>query len=208
MDTQNQIHQYLNKLTRDFHPHGDSQINHFLEHLGENILKDLDVYCFFCKSGELLKKFGANGVSLSMIHPLPNSNRAMNIGLIRTSGGDCNTYNISVGTFNLIKTAGDPVDLSAVRMEKIILDVVAGETLEFIRWHGMYREYRNIFQKSYTEKTGSGLWKFLTDFLPETKTQRAARKILHDLKNLENILLWLIDNPQLNGFRHHQAFNY
>ncbi len=152
MDTQNQIHQYLDKLTRDFQPHGDAQASHFLRHLGENILKDLDVYCFRCKSGELFRKFGADGVSLSMIHPLPNSNHAISIGLIRTNDNGRVIYNISVGTFNIVKTAGDPVDLSAIRMEKILLDFTAGETSEFIRWHGMYREYRNLFQKTYTEK--------------------------------------------------------
>lgn len=208
MDTQKQIHQYLEKITRDFQPDVDYRIHHFFRHLGGNILKDLDVYCFRCKSGDLFNKLNAEGVSLSLIHPLPDSDRAVCISLIRTSENGRNIYDISVGTFNLTKTAGNPVDLSAVRMEKVILDAVAGETPEYIKWHGMYRDYRNVFNKTYVEETGDGLWKFFKDIFPKYKKREVSEQIIRDLKNLENEMLWLIANPELNGFRSRQAFNH
>ncbi len=208
MDTQKQIHQYLEKLTRDFQPDTDRQICGFLRRFGDTALKELDVYCFQHKIPENLRYPGMKSVSLTLIRPRPGSERALCVSLIRTSSKTGSAYVISAGTFNLLKTAGDPIDLSAVRMEKVLLDAVAGETPELIKWRGMYRDFKLIFQKTYSEKTGSGFMDFINDFLPKSKKQRLISRIISDLKNLENMMLWLIENPTLNKLRSRQAFNY
>lgn len=208
MDTQKQIHQYINKLTQNFTPDVDYQIYHFLRRLSETTIKGLDVYCFSCKSGRLFKLFNTDGVSLSLIHPLPSSESALCITLIRASGPDENIYTISAGTFNLSKTAGDPADLSAVRMEKVILDAVSGETPETIKRNGMYRDYQRIFEKTYKEKNNSLFLGFFLNLLPKSEKEKVVGQIIHDLKNLENLMRWLIETKQLNRLRSRQAFNY
>ena len=207
MDTQNQIHLYLEKLTRDFQPDTDRQVCDFLRKFSYTALKGMDAYCFQSKIPGNLQHPNLESISLTLIRPKPGSERALCVSLTRTSSKTGSTYVISAGTFNLIKTAGDPVDLSAVRMEKVLLDAVAGETPELIRWRGMYRDFKLIFQKTYSEKNGSGFIDFLKDFLPKSKRQRITAQIISDLKNLESTMLWLIENPELNGFRSWKSFN-
>lgn len=208
MDTQNQIHQYLKKLTQNFTPDVDYQIYHFLRRLSETAIKGLDVYCFSCSSGRFFTLYNVKGISLSLIHPVPNSERALCISLIRSTDEKGNHYIISAGTFNLTKTAGDPADLAAVRMEKVILDPITGETAESIRQYGMYRDYKEIFSKKYSDIKQSKITSFFKQFLPKSDKQKIVEQIVHDLKNLENLMQWLIETKQLNRLRSRQAFNY
>ncbi|GEM_PF-4433691 len=208
MDTQKQIHQYLEQLTRDFKPDPDYRVQHFLKRLGLDTLNGLDAYCFRSESENMIIRLGFSGTSLSLIHPLPNSKRALCIGLIRVNGEDRISYNISAGTFDISRTAGDPIDLAAVRMEKVIIDICAGETPEHIRMHGMYRDYQGIFQNSYVKKIRIKILDELIGFFPKSEKQKKEADIIHDLRNLETMMLWLIENPPLNRLRSREAFNY
>ena len=209
MDTQNQIHQHLKKNTLDFEPDADDQICRFIQNLNKAIiLNGLDAYCFSCSSGSFFKLFNAEGVSLSLIHPLPFSKMALCLSLVRVTSQSQNAFKVKAGVFNITRTAGDPIDLSAVRMEKVILDVEAGETPDWIRRHGMYRNYRKFFEKTFTEKRKSGFLKFLNRFFPKSKNRKITEQIIFDLKNLEVLILQHIENPDSNKIHSRHAFNY
>lgn len=209
MDAQPQIRQYLDKLTRDFQPDTDEQILYFLRNFGNSALYGLDVYCFHYKSGIFLAPVDDQKIiSLTLIRPLPDSGNALCVSYNYASCENEDSLNIRLGTFDLTATAGNPVDLAAVRIEKVIRNRSEGDTPGKIKWFGAYRRYKKIFDVTYKEKKCQGIVRLLKNIFPRSGRRKNREEIVSSLKNLESTILWLIENPQLNRFRHLEAFNY
>ncbi len=202
------VAQYLETLSEGFQEDIDYRIFHFLQRISTSTFKNLDVYCFRDSSEVFFRIFHVSGSVFSLIHPLPHSSRALSLSLVCTYADGETGYSLSAGTFDLTKTAGDPVDLAAIRGEKIILDITAGETPESIRMHGAYRDYVPLFTKRYLKRSRSGLPEWWRDLFLPKKKKAALRQIVHDLANLDRLMRRLIANPSLNRLRSRTAFNY
>ncbi|MBU6142234.1 hypothetical protein KGO95_03950 [Patescibacteria group bacterium] len=208
MEQKNSIVQLLERLSEEFREDPDYQVYHFLNRLGATTLKGLDIYCFREPSADMFRAFHVSGSSYTLIHPFSRSPRALSLSLISTHGNDHTAYLISVGTFDLMKTAGDPVDLAAVRFEKIILDPVAGETQDSIRKYGAYRNFTQLFSRRYIKKLRPGITEWWQNFFLPKEKRMALCQILYDLERLEQTMSWFVENPRLNRLRSRDAFNY
>ncbi len=209
MGQKQSIAQLLERLSEEFREDPDYQVYHFLNRLGATTLKGLDVYCFReCEMTDGLRHFHASVSSYTLIHPFPKSSHALSLALTRNCKEYEITYDITARTFDLTKTAGDPVDLMAVRNEKLKLDILKGETAHSVLWSGQYRDNMRLFERRYVKKLRLSLKdRYDAFFVPKEKRQ-VIEQILYDLERLEQGMRWIIDNPMLNRLRSREAFNY
>lgn len=217
MENQTDIELFLKKLTD---PQNHENLYKFLSDLllskGEN--------CYFFQNNvqQLLITLGGEGICISVIHPAKeNPDMAIYISInkfiVQHDGSSLYNsidflkretahYNISVGTFNLTRTAGNLVNLAAARNEIIILN--AGETLEEIKWTGQYRNFQTIFSNEYLKFSYRRLIQRIVNILPKNNEQILKEKIIEQLEKLINLAELRIANPKMNMLTSRNAFNY
>ncbi len=169
--------------------------------------------CYFFHSKtteELLMALGGEGVCISIIRPIvENSNMAISISINKTIiQKEVIDYSVSVGGFNLTKTAGNPVNLAAVRGEIIILDTEAGETPEKIKMTGQYRNYKEMFSNEYRKTSHCRPVQWLVNLLPKNAEQLLKEKIIKRIDDIISLAESRISNPPLNRLQSLDAFNY
>jgi uncharacterized protein YlzI (FlbEa/FlbD family) len=217
MKNQTDIELFLKKLTN---PQNHEGLYKFLSDL---LLSKGENYYFFQDNvQQLLIALEGKGVCISAIHPLEeNPDGAIYISInkfiVQHDGSslynsidlfkkETTYYDISVGTFNLTLTAGNPVNLAAVRSEVIILN--AGETPEKIKRTGQYRDAQIIFRNEYSKFSYRWLIQRIVNILPKNNEQILKEKIIERLENLINLAEFRMANPEMNTLTSRNAFNY
>ena len=220
MNEKTDVSQLLENLSENIESEIDNRVYDFFRKNNGDILKKIDVYCFRPKIACLFKIYGYDeNDAIDVIIPMPNSNRAVWISLVRSFtqtdtesvlGIKILNYSVNVTEFDLSETAGDPADLMVLRGEKILIDPVAGETPETVRRNGILKNRKNIFQRYYTLKLHRHktvkLMTELLDWFSGRKPKTGA--IIKELENFWRDSQLIMKNPNLNHFTSKKAINY
>ena len=152
---------------------------------------------------------GGEGVCISIIRPIENSDLAISISIHKIiTQQEAIDYSVFVGRFNLTKTAGDPVNLAAVRGEIILLDAEAGETPEKIRMTGQYRNYKEMYRNEYRKTSHCRPVQWFINLLPKNAEQLLKEKIIKRIDDIINLAEFQISDPMLNKIHSRNASNY
>ena len=226
MDKSSSILKYLEKLSENYDEKSSRKcdpnlIHKFLSGVADTIFKGADTYCFKVRNSvsALLGSEKLGIQFLSAVHPIAGTDRAICISIMRWTEQTENeqlfgiqriVYRIDVMEFNLTKTAGDPVDLAALRGEKIILNILDGETPEQIRQNRTFRERKKIIEKKFSKTIYpiSALHSLIKLFRGYSHRNTLEDLITFELERLSTGIQWFIDNPEINHFRTRRAINH
>lgn len=199
---------FIEKLSEKVSPQNHENLYAFL--LNSWLFNGEDCYFFHSKDGErLLTILGGEGVCISIIHPIKNSDLAISISIQKTiAQKEITDYSISVGRFNLTKTAGDPINLAAIRGEIVILDIEAGETPEKIKMTGQYRNYKEMYRNEYRKTSHCRPVQWLINLFSKSNERILKEKIIGQIDEIISLTEFRISTPPLNKFQSRDAFNY
>lgn len=223
MKNQSDAELFLEKLSEQVSPQNHKNLYDFL--FSDNwIATGKNCYFFQAMAGQKMQAiFFMNGACVSLIHPIENSDLAIYININKTVfypndsiyGNDdsiftkkIESYSISVGKFNLTKTADDPINLAAVRGEIVILNTEAGETPEQIKRTGQYRQYKVMYENGYKKSWHYRPIQWLVDLMPKSDEQILQEKIIDRLEEIIRLAEFYITNPEFNRLTSRKAFNY
>lgn len=198
----------VEKLSEKVSPQNHENLCTFL--LNSWLFSGEDCYFFHSKDTEIiLTVLGGEGVCISIIRPIENSDLAISISIHKIiSQKEAIDYSISVGRFNLTKTAGDPVNLAAVRGEIILIDAEAGETPEKIKMTGQYRNHKEMYRNEYKKTSHCRPVQWFVNLLPKSAEQLLKEKIIERLDEIISLAESRISDPPLNKIRSRNTYNY
>lgn len=216
MKSSDSVSEHLEKLSGKMEADIDEGVFRFFTKIPESLFKDRDVYCFRPKETALFNIYKTQGDYLNAVLPLGKLDSAVWLSIARSETASENeklfgiknlNYQIAVTLFNLTKTAGDPADLQILRGEKILVDVIAGETLKSVIQKGFLKERKGIFNERYSQKIYPPLIKKIRNFFRGDKKSR-TEEIIYLIQTTEAAIQWFLDNPEINRFRSRTAINY
>ncbi|MDO8442924.1 MAG: hypothetical protein Q7S81_01545 [bacterium] len=199
---------FVEKLSEKVSPQNHENLYAFL--LNSWLSSGEDCYFFHSKNTEmLLMALGGEGVCISIIRPIENSDMAISISINKIiTQKETVDYSVSVGRFNLTKTAGDPVNLAAVRGEIIILDAEAGETQEKIKMTGQYRNYKEMYRNEYEKTSHCRPIQWFASLFSKSNEQILKEKIVKRIDDIISLAEFQISDPLLNRLQSRDASDY
>ena len=208
MKDQTDAELFVENLSEKISPQNHENLYAFL--LNSWLFSGENCYFFHSKDTEiLLMILSGEGVCISIIRPIENSDLAISISINKIiTQKEAIDYSVFVGRLKLTKTAGDQVNLATVRGEIIILDAEAGETPEKIRMTGQYRNYKEMYRNEYRKTSHCRPVQWFINLLPKNAEQLLKEKIIKRIDDIINLAEFQISDPMLNKIHSRNASNY